>query len=110
MLIWSGWGILVPILLAGVWFGFQEGVTKYFGDESYFLTETWPRIAAMAVAGILLFALGRRFHRVKGKVMVDKETGKEVNIKPRHTFFFLKMEAWGFLAPALAVASIYVPA
>lgn len=52
--------------------------------------------------------MGAYLNRKQGKVMIEKETGREVILKPDHSFFFIRMEYWGPLLLALGVVFLFV--
>lgn len=59
------------------------------------------------IAGLLTWLVGSRLNRRQAKVMIEKETGREVTILPNHTLFFIKMHYWGPVLIALALASLF---
>lgn len=84
MIVWRGWGWLVPVFWIGavivaVWAGHQAGVSN---RHAFLLTGP-----ASALAGALLLPLGRRLNaRLPG---------------PYHSFFFVRIEWWGLAFMAL---------
>lgn len=51
---------------------------------------------------MVLWPIGRRMNS-GGRVLVDKATGQEVILKPRHSLFFIPVQFW---SPILAVIAV----
>ena len=94
MLIWSGWGILVPLFMALALIlaiPFDGEATKYGLAFSQF------------AAAIAIWFVGRRLNSKPGRMMVDQQTGETVELKSKHSLFFIKMEYWTFIVAAFAI-------
>jgi hypothetical protein len=107
LIFWTGWGILLlPVMIVcnlGIfflWFNvFQlENEQPFIANLSFLL--------AFILGGIIARYLGKRLNK-EPQVYIHKETGKEVKIGPRHTFFFIRLEHWGYVLPVLGIV-IYV--
>jgi hypothetical protein len=108
MIIWSGLGFLVAVITFLFLLSAEYVTESLFGDESYYQDHGWPKLAAFFLAGAVVWSLGAYLNRRQGKVMVEKETGKEVLIKPNHSFFFVRMEYWGPILFALGIIFLFV--
>jgi hypothetical protein len=86
-IIWSGYGLLVPVICFASWFLVPKGVDEITGDPRYWQTHLWPRILAFVLPGAICGALGWFLNR-------------EERI---HTFYFIPMEYWGMFIAALGV-------
>lgn len=103
MVIWSGFGILVPVI-AFVFFMGSVGVTSAIsGNEDYISENMWPVSTAMLLAAAAIWFVGRWLHSGTGRVMVDKESGREVVLQRRHTLFWIKFEYWAIVPAALGL-------
>lgn len=107
MIIWSGLGFLVFVFAFGCSLVMNLLINGLFQDESYYSTHSWPLSLALMMAGLLTWLVGSRLNRRQAKVMIEKETGREVTILPNHTLFFIKMHYWGPVLIALALASLF---
>jgi hypothetical protein len=88
MLIWSGWGFLVAVIVFGcslVMEIFTENVT---GNEEFYQDTTWPMPVALIIAGIITFVCDRLV------------SPKDANY---NTLFFIPMKWW---APLLFVIAL----
>ena len=97
MLIWSGWGILVPLIMALALLlavPFEGDATKY------------GLAFSQAVAAVAIWVAGKKLNGKPGRIMVDQETGETVELKTKHSLFFIKMEYWAFVVAAIAVVFV----
>ncbi len=102
-MIWRGKGILVLIITV-VMFVVLQGVTGVvFGDPRYSVTHSWVEGAACLLSAIPVYFLGRYLNNREGRMVIDKATGKEFELKRRHDLFFIRMEYW---AVPLAVGGL----
>ena len=108
MVIWSGLGFLVAVVTFLLLLAAEYVTESLFRDESYYQAHGWPKLLAFFLAGAVVWPLGMYLNRRQGKVMIEKETGKEVLIKPDHSFFFIRMEYWGPILFALGVIFFFV--
>src|SRR3954451_23368859 len=103
MIIWSGLGFLVAVIGFGCLLATEFLVEAAFHDDRYYQAHGWPKSVAFAVAAVIVGIVGRWLNRRQGKVLIDPETGREVVVGRRNTFFFIPMEYW---APILLVLGI----
>ncbi len=105
MIIWSGWGIIVfPILIVCI------GGTIFIWSDLLGLNENVPFIAnlwyllAFSLAGSLSWLIGKRINQPsKHHVGLHRHTGQDVRVKPRHTFFYIRLEYWGIILPIIGI-------
>ena len=97
MLIWSGGGILVPLIGivvvgAGIVVG---GATLGFG------------LGLLAAGGVIWIA-GTRLNDKPDQHLIDPETEELVRLRRRnaHTFFFVPMQWWGPVAAVLGLVTL----
>jgi hypothetical protein len=108
MVIWSGLGFLVAVVAFLLLLLAEYGTEALSGDDSYYQAHGWPKLLALWLAGAVIWLLGAYLNRKQGKVMIEKETGREVLLKPDHSFFFIRMEYWGPILLALGVIFFFV--
>lgn len=102
MIIWSGFGILTPIIAVFNLVLVEYSVNHIFNNPTYYEQHGWPKFIALAISGALSFLVGRALNK-KQKVYIDKETGKDVVLKPRNSFFFINMEYWAIIFPIIGL-------
>lgn len=91
IILWSGFGFLPALFLIGFALCFN--------------TNTHTGMAyAFFLAGLASGALGWYFHTRPGRTVIDKQTGREMVFRRRHTLFFIPMVYWG---PIFIVVGLY---
>lgn len=108
MIIWNGLGFLVLVFAFGCSLAMNLVTNSLFRDESYYTTRGWPLELALIAAGALTWVVGRALNRRRGKAMIEKETGREVLVLPKHALFFIKMHYWGPMLIALGLAALFL--
>jgi hypothetical protein len=104
MIIWQGWGILVAVVLVAVMM-LEHTVLKWAG-----ITVEAPGthdLIIFAVSAAILFALDWYISKKTGKIYVDPETGKNVRVGAKHTFFFIPMRYWAVIFVAFGVYRLF---
>ncbi|MEM9185836.1 MAG: hypothetical protein AAGB00_04995 [Planctomycetota bacterium] len=102
VLIFSGFGLVVPVGLFAVMFCTQLVVDGAFG-EGYYVKHAWPKSLGCSVAALLVWYFGSWLNGHKARVLVDQETNEEVVIRPDHSFFFIPVRCWSLIILAAAV-------
>ncbi|MEO9849971.1 MAG: hypothetical protein ABJH72_16310 [Reichenbachiella sp.] len=93
MIIWTGRGILTPLILAVAIILTAAIPSK---EVASFLLPF-----AFIAAGTANWRLGNKWNNKEGRVIVDETTGQRTEYKPNHSLFFIKMQYWGILFIAL---------
>lgn len=107
MLIWRGYGILVPVVTFLTLIMTEFSVENITNNENYYQENSWVILLALTVSAIICFLISIYFDSKKfEKVYIEKETGKEVIIRNKNTFFFIEIKYWSILLPLFGV--IYV--
>lgn len=96
MIIWRGLGIVVPIIAFFVCLCVELLVRSHFG-ANYYQREGWPIFLALSISGVICWALGTMLEKRPGKVVIEKETGKEIILKNSHDLFFIPIKFWGLI-------------
>ena len=105
IVIWRGAGAIV--FLFGILAALVTNIATslWFDQPNYFQTHAWAQAAALWLAAIACWLLGRYLHSRPGRMLIDKATGEEIIQRPRHDLFFIKLEYWG---PILLVIGFFV--
>lgn len=105
MLIWSGWGIVVPILAVVAGF-IGMAVGNAIGQPVGMYVGT--AITALLTAGGL-FLLTRTIEGKPGRVFIDEATGQRIEVKDSAgSLFFIPTRYWVYLAPLVIVGLGYL--
>ena len=94
MIVWSGVGFVVPGLAIVCFFVTQLVMTSVFHDDRYYTQHGWPNLLAVWIAALLVGIIGRSLSRKENKLYIEKATGKEVVMRPNHSFFFIPVLYW----------------
>jgi hypothetical protein len=96
MLIFSGFGMLVPLYwILGLILGKTLDLSPYFPAPA-------PGLIYLALICLAIWFTGKKLNSKVAKVLIDPETGGEVEFKPNHSLFFIKIEYWAFLSLGFA--------
>ncbi|MEP3387564.1 MAG: hypothetical protein ABJO02_05215 [Reichenbachiella sp.] len=89
MIIWSGRGILTPLILVASIILFISISSEEIGVYTFPLS--------ILLAGVSNWFLGKKWNNEPGRIVVDEATGERIELKSNHTLFWIKMEYWGAL-------------
>ncbi|WP_411031257.1 hypothetical protein [Spongiimicrobium sp. 3-5] len=99
MLIWSGRGFLVVVVLVGLIVISEYLLPKQYSDYGF--------IIAFFGTAVFSWYFGIRWNNKNARAVIDKETGKEFLLKNNHSLFWIKMQYWaivfGFLGTITAL-------
>lgn len=105
VIIWRGYGWLVPVIAIAALVGTQLSLDSLFGADTYTSNE-WAKLVALGVAATGLAITGYVFNFRKRAVFVDEETG-EKRKSNSHTFFWIPIEFWAVIVPVLFAVMTY---
>ena len=108
MIIWSGFGFLVPIIAFGCLLASEAGIEAFSHDDKFYQMHGWPKLVAFLVAAAIVWPIGAVLERRGGRTLIDPATGEQVKVGGRHTFFFLPMKWWSLACIASGVAFLFV--
>lgn len=101
MIIWRGFGWLVPIIFIGVIIGGRLSVDSVLGISNSFKTYEWLSYVLTGIAALMVAALGYFLNHKKKIVIRDEESGKVISKSPSHSLFFIPIEYWAIILPLL---------
>lgn len=96
MVIWQGFGIIIPFVVVLMTQGLIFVADGLGGPGTYDGNPLWGA-TALGLSAILITTLGMYLRRRGARVVIDKETGQELVLRSRHSLFFVPMEYWGGL-------------
>ena len=100
LIVWRGYGWLVPVIIFGALALSQLSVDALYGD-GFYKANTWPKQAGTVAGAILIGALGYFLNHVRRAYLVDEETGEPVGKAPSHSLFFIPVEYWSVITLGL---------
>lgn len=95
MIIWTGRGILSVLVLVLIILVFSQILPNDYEDFAVIL--------GFLSAGIFSWYFGKKWNNEHSKMLIDKETGKEIELKPNHSLFWIKMQYWGVIFTFFAI-------
>lgn len=106
MLVWSGWGwlVLVIVLLA---YKISDGIYKLAALPADSLFVKMELVAYFIIAALLSLGLDRALARCqRTRHLVDQQTGEEVVMTPNNHFCFIQVKYWKYVFLGLALLEI----
>jgi len=100
LIVWRGYGWLVPVLTFGVMILSQVGIDAVYGD-GFYTANAWPKTAAIVIAALCVGLVGIYLNHIKRGNVVDEETGEVLGKEPSHYLFFIPVEYWAIIIPAV---------
>jgi hypothetical protein len=100
LIIWRGYGWLVPVVVFAAFILSQLSVDAMYG-EGYYKANSWPKHMGTISGAILVGALGYFLNHVRRTYLVDEETGELAGKAPSHSLFFIPIEYWSIITLAL---------
>ena len=104
MIIWSGWGILVPVVaIIGFMVGIPVGVAVSGGDTH--LGVIIGFVVGGLLSGVGIFALAKAIEQGTEHRYTDHLNGRLVVIRGNAgSLFFIPSRFWAFIVPVLGIA------
>jgi hypothetical protein len=101
MFIYSGYGYLFPALFVLPLIAIGSLLNWGFGVDVLRSTSWLPLHSVMVLGAVLVFVVGRYFNRTMAEETVYEESARVKMFRPRHTFYYVRMEYWGPIALAI---------
>ena len=102
MVIWTGFGIVVPVIALATLVMVQLGIDGIMGDN-YYTTHGWPKLLGCVLTGIVMYPIGYLMNRPKEKVVGEHFDQQTIVVKPNHTFFFVPVQYWSVIIIAFGI-------
>ena len=102
LLFWRGNGVAAPLIyLCIMILSAMIGSSVGLKDDTLGMY-TFEFILSLCFC-VPLYFYGKKMNSEK-KVLIDKQTGKEVVLKANHSFFEVKLEYWAIVIPIIILA------
>ena len=105
MLIWRGWGWMVPMLFVLGLVGGEFLTDTITGDAAYWPEHSWVQFVACLVVGGIVGVLGLALN--VGGYQQHLTQGLPKKDFVSHTFMFVPLQYWGVLVPALGAYVVF---
>ena len=94
MIIWQGWGFLAAVVPLVIGLIGEMAVESSVGDSNFYQTSWWPILVACTMGAAVIFVVANRLEEAPAKIVIDKETGKEIRLAKPQTLFFIPLKYW----------------
>jgi hypothetical protein len=102
LIIWSGWGILVPLLnVVGLF-----ASVALIGLLGLSPAQSAPATTALwgVLSGLAVFFVARLIENKPGRTFIDAATDQRFTVRPSAgSFFFIPTRVWAFITPVVGV-------
>lgn len=93
MLVWQGYGVVVPVITAAVWL-----ITQYISDalfyEGYAQLQKWPVSCALFISALLIWLIGKRLNKNYDRFFLDPKTYHLIKPTKTHRILWIRAEYW----------------
>jgi len=96
MLVWKGWGFLVFLIPLFCSLLIQFILDSNFGDGFYKST-SWTMPLVFIFSAVPTCILGYKLNNKAGRIVVDIETNERIELKEKHSFFWIPMQYWAVI-------------
>jgi len=96
MIIWKGLGIIAVILPIIFMFIVQMITNMLFGD-GFYKDSSWTLSLVLFLSAVSVYLIGIKLNNKIGQIVIDKETGQEIELKNTHSLFWIPLQYWGFI-------------
>ena len=101
---WQGLGFLVAVIAFGCSL-VGNLIANAVAGEGYYDHHKWPLGVSLLVSAVMCWYLGDYLRTRPGRVLIDKQTGREVVLRRKHTLFFIPMHWWGAILGVCALVA-----
>ena len=108
MIVWSGLGFLILVVIVACIAGTQAIVNSAFHSDVYYQSHRWPKAAGFLLAALVLWRLAMYLADKHDRHLVDPATGKPVIVRRRHSLFVIPMRYWAPIMAVVGVAALVV--
>lgn len=103
LIIWRGWGILVPLFLI-VGLVISAALRGLAGGAAAGPAQALMPLLTGVIAGGGIWFAARAIEARPGRIFIDKATGREIKVGANAgSFFFIPTRYWAFIALGLGV-------
>ena len=97
MIVWSGLGFLTALIsfLSVAIFNSLLGQVPYRTS------------IGLLIAAAANWFLGKKLNGGEGRTLIDEDTGERIEIKNKHTLFWVKMEWWSIALAIFAIMMLF---
>ncbi|RIJ84338.1 hypothetical protein RSP822_22110 [Ralstonia solanacearum] len=106
ILIWQGLGFLAFLIPVCVSLIGQLTADALFG-KGYYTAPPFLFATLMVLSAAAIWYLGKALNGRPGRVLVDPKTGQQVELKAKHTLFWIPLQWTALLVAVLGVSFLF---
>lgn len=106
MIIWNGYGILVPIISFGSLLLMEILVESLMHDNQFYQEHNWPMAAGFIMACFLLLLLSKIRSGHKHQTQNDRVIDDDHISHPPDSFFFIPLRFWPYILLVIGIISL----
>ncbi len=92
---WSGFGFVTGLIGFGSLILTEYIAEDLTANEFYYQENSWLIFLGMVIAAVLSLAFYKLLKLFsKPKIVIDKETGDEIELNSNHSLFFINIKWW----------------
>lgn len=103
MIVWTGLGFLVAIIGFGSLIFTEYLSETIMSDPEFYQNHSSMMFLWMLLAAGLTYLLDKKLSAKKWKIVIDKETWQEIELKTEHSLFFIATKWWPHIFAWLGV-------
>jgi hypothetical protein len=103
MIIWTGYGFLVAVIVFGFSLTANLITNSVTDGKTYWANHKWPLAVSLLFSAIVCSLIGYFLRNRNARRLFDPRNGKEVILRESHTLFFIPIIWWG---PILIACSL----
>ncbi|WP_048601967.1 hypothetical protein [Rubeoparvulum massiliense] len=108
VLIWSGLGLLVGIVIFACSLLTSLICTAVTGDGNFYSESEWAAPLALIISGFIIRIIVKVAYSVPSKTLIDIETKEELYIYDDHSLFFIDIKYWEYICFVLALLMLVI--
>ncbi len=108
MIIWSGLGFLVIVIVIACEVATSMVATQLTGNPDYLQLHGWVIGLGLLASAVVCWLLGNYLSNAGARTLIDPQTGGQVVYRRRHSLFFIPMRWWGVLLVLGGIAACFV--
>lgn len=109
MIIWSGYGFMVPVFAAISLLGVESGLDSLTGNADFYRSHPWAISLALIICALSTYGLDRLLRLKKGKKIVDAKTGNITYVVTGHSLYYIPVKWWPAIFCLLALFPPFAP-
>ena len=91
MIVWQGLGFLAALIPIALGIACQIILDGILGT-AWFKNHAWAFGYVLLLAAVCVWFLGKKLNSKPGKILIDPATNQNIEIKQKHTIFWMPME------------------